>query len=84
MSLARVRSLLSAAVPAIHLPGQCRLCTSGRGSAWEGEAFWPHLHTETAAEALDGHSRREGEFIILILVQDGHYNRGNVVGVDNG
>ena len=56
-----ILAVLKRRFPAIHLPGQCPFCTSGRGHAWEGEAFWPHLHTETAAEALDKHFRREGE-----------------------
>ena len=47
--------------PAIHLHGRCPFWMPGRGPAWEGEAFWPHLHTETATEALEGHFRREGE-----------------------
>ena len=56
-----ILAVLKRRFPAIHLPGQCPFCTSGRGTACAGEAFWPHLHTETAAEALDGHFRREGE-----------------------
>ena len=47
--------------PTIHLPSQCRFCTSGRGPGRAGEAFWPHLHTETATEALEGHFHRAGE-----------------------
>ena len=33
----------------------------GRGPGRAGEAFWPYLHTETAAEALEGHFLRAGE-----------------------